>query len=204
MSEEERIRRELRRVLKKSWEERYGHIVDVLTKKGYDEKTVRKVLDEEIMRLEKGSPKLRAKELAGLVVARNAELSPNPKNGKDPPQIYLDEMEKDINLIIEEEARALYRKETGRSPPEDLPQQYYDKAMISILKRWQKTFREIEATIPKMAPPLPKEPVELAKEEVIAKGPPLCPVCGKPMKRIIGNLYQCPDHPFQTFEKPEP
>jgi len=27
---------------------------------------------------------------------------------------------------------------------------------------------------------------------------PTCPICGKPMKRIIGNLYQCPEHPTQT------
>ena len=27
---------------------------------------------------------------------------------------------------------------------------------------------------------------------------PTCPICGKPMKKIIGKLYQCPDHPFQT------
>ena len=188
-------------MLKEEWKEHYDYVVDVLTEKGYDEETIRRVLDEEIIRLERESPKLRAKELAGLVVARNVELSSNPnsKNKKDPPQIYLDEMEKDIDLIIAEEARALYRKETGRMPPKELPQKYYDKAMISVLKRWQKTFREIEATIPKMAPP----PTEPYKEEVIAKAPPLCPVCGKPMERIIDNLYQCPDHPFQTFEKPE-
>ena len=205
LSEEEKIRQELNQMLKKEWKEHYDYVVDVLTKKGYDKETVRKVLDEEIIRLERGSPKLRAKELAGLVVARNVELSSNPnsKNKKDPPQIYLDEMEKNIDLIIEEEARALYRKETRRRPPKEIPQQYYDKAMISILKRWQKTFREIEATVPKMAPPPPTEPVELAKEEVIAKGPPLCPICGEPMKRIVGNLYQCPKHPSQTMRKPE-
>ena len=26
---------------------------------------------------------------------------------------------------------------------------------------------------------------------------PTCPICGKPMKRIIGKLYQCPEHPTQ-------
>ena len=32
---------------------------------------------------------------------------------------------------------------------------------------------------------------------------PICPVCGRPMREIIEGLYQCPDHPFQTFSKPE-
>ena len=32
---------------------------------------------------------------------------------------------------------------------------------------------------------------------------PVCPICGKPMKRIIGNLYQCPEHPTQTTILPE-
>ena len=32
---------------------------------------------------------------------------------------------------------------------------------------------------------------------------PTCPICGKPMKRIIGNLYQCPEHPTQTTLLPE-
>lgn len=37
--------------------------------------------------------------------------------------------------------------------------------------------------------------------------PPRCPVCDKPMKRIIGRLYQCPDHPDQLerlSDKPDP
>ena len=201
MSEEEQIRQELGRMLKEEWKKHYDQIVDMLVSKGYDEETVRKVLDEEIRRSEAGSPKLKVKELAGLVIAKNAELSSNPnsKNKKDPPEIYLDEMEKDIDLIISEEARILYRKETGRPPPKEIPQKYYDKAMISVLKRWQKTFREIEETLPKMAPP----PTEPYKEEVIAKSPPLCPICGEPMKRIAKGLYQCPKHPTQFMRKPE-
>ena len=201
MSEEEKIRQELNQMLKEEWKEHYDYVVDVLTKKGYDEETVKKVLDEEIMRLEMGETKFKAKELAGLIVARNAELSSNlnSKNKKDPPQIYLDEMEKTIDLIIAEEARVLYRKETGRRPPKELPQEYYDKALISVLKRWQKTLREIAKTVPKMAPP----PTEPYREEILAKAPPLCPVCGKPMKEIMKGLWQCPDHPFQTFSKPE-
>ena len=201
MSEEEQIRRELCRMLKEEWEKHYDQIVDMLVSKGYDEETVRKVLDEEIRRSEAGSPKLKVKELAGLVIAKNAELSSNPnsKNKKDPPEIYLDEMEKDIDLIISEEARILYRKETGRPPPKEIPQKYYDKAMISVLKRWQKTFKEIEETLPKMAPP----PTEPYKEEVMVKSPPLCPICGEPMKRIGKGLYQCPKHPTQFMRKPE-
>ena len=43
---------------------------------------------------------------------------------------------------------------------------------------------------------------EVGKEEKYvepsASQVPVCPVCGKPMKRIIGNLYQCPEHPTQT------
>jgi len=27
---------------------------------------------------------------------------------------------------------------------------------------------------------------------------PTCPICGEPMKKIIGNLYQCPNHPTET------
>ena len=26
---------------------------------------------------------------------------------------------------------------------------------------------------------------------------PTCPICGEPMKRIVGDLYQCPKHPTQ-------
>ena len=200
MSEEEAIRQELNQMLKNEWIEHYDYVVDVLKEKGYNEETIRKVLDEEIKRLEMGETKFKAKELAGLIVARNAEISSNPdyKNKKDPPQIYIDEMEKDIDLIIAEEARVLYRKETGRTPPKELPQKYYDKAMISVLKRWQKTLREIAETVPKMAPP----PTEPYREEILAKAPPLCPVCGEPMKQIGRGLYQCPKHPFQFFRKP--
>ena len=64
MSEEEKIRQELNQMLKEEWKEHYDYVVDVLTKKGYDEETVKKVLDEEIMRLEMGETKFKAKELA--------------------------------------------------------------------------------------------------------------------------------------------
>ena len=32
---------------------------------------------------------------------------------------------------------------------------------------------------------------------------PTCPVCGEPMIKIIGNLYQCPNHPTQTALLPK-
>jgi len=173
--------------------------VEMLTKKGYDEETVKKVLEEEVPRLERSSPKIKAKELAGLVLARNVEVSPKKESGKNPPEIYMDEMERDIDLLIAEEARVLYRKETRRRPPKEIPQKYIDKAMISVLKRWQKTFREIEATVPKMAPP----PTEPYREEIIAKAPPLCPECGEPMKEIMPGLWQCPKHPTKIVRKPK-
>ena len=41
---------------------------------------------------------------------------------------------------------------------------------------------------------------EIGKEAKMTEAkskPPLCPICHQPMKRIVGNLYQCPKHPTQ-------
>jgi len=138
---------------------------------------------------------VRAKELA-RVVARDLGIKRKETKSRS-PEIYVDEMEKSIDQIIAEEARAIWRKEERRRPPKELPQQYYDKAMVNILKRWQKTLKEIKETVPKMAPP----PPPLDKAVVVAA--PLCPICGEPMKRIVGRLYQCPKHPTQTKRLPE-
>ena len=32
---------------------------------------------------------------------------------------------------------------------------------------------------------------------------PTCPICGEPMRKIVGNLYQCSKHPSQTLRLPE-
>ena len=34
--------------------------------------------------------------------------------------------------------------------------------------------------------------------EAKSRPPPYCPICHQPMKRVIGNVYQCPRHPTQT------
>ena len=34
--------------------------------------------------------------------------------------------------------------------------------------------------------------------EAKSRLPPYCPICHQPMKRVIGNVYQCPKHPTQT------
>ncbi len=130
-----------------------------------------------------------------------ATTSPNVKRlgdlllGKksNPPEIYIDETTRSIEEIIAREAMEIWRRETGKPiPKEGVPQEYKDKAMVEVLKRWQKTLKEIKETLPKMA--LPPPPID--KE--IVKAAPTCPICGKPMKRIVGRLYQCPLHPHIT------
>lgn len=139
---------------------------------------------------------VRAKELAALV-AKDLHIE-KPKSKSKSPEIYVDEMKKSTEEIIAEEARQLWRKETGRRiPKEGVPEQYYDKAMVLVLRRWQKTLKEIREVTPKMAPPPP--PIDKA----LVEAPPLCPKCGQVMKRIVGRLYQCPKHPEVTRLMPE-
>jgi len=147
---------------------------------------------------EKKPMTVRAKELAALV-AKDLHIERSKSQSKSKsPEIYTDELRKSVEEIIAEEARQLWRKETGRRiPKEGVPEEYHDKAMISVLKRWQKTLKEIKETVPKMAPP----PPPLDKALIAAH--PVCPECGEPMKRVVGRLYQCPRHPHITRLMPE-
>lgn len=139
--------------------------------------------------------RVRAKELAGLV-AKDLQIEESKSQSKS-PEIYTDEMRKSPEEIIAEEAREIWRKETRRRIPKELPPEYYDKAIVTILRRWRKTLKEVKETVPKMAPP----PPPLDKAIVTAR--PLCPICGEPMKPIVGRLYQCQKHPAQTRLLPE-
>ena len=53
-----------------------------------------------------------------------------------------------------------------------------------MLRRWQKTLKEIRETIPKTAVP--------PEAKYVVGAPPVCPKCGVPMEKLIGKLYQCP------------
>jgi predicted Zn-ribbon and HTH transcriptional regulator len=137
----------------------------------------------------------RIKHLAELMVAKtkekSAEQSQKAEAGKkhNPPQIYVDELEKGVDEIIEREAIELYKKLTGkRKIPEEIPQEYKDRALMEVLKRWQQTLKEIKETAEKTAVPLETRMDMKALGEV----PPICPKCGVEMKKIIGSLYQCP------------
>ena len=105
---------------------------------------------------------------------------------KDPPEIYREELEKSVDAIIEQEAISLYKKITGKRkiPPEGPPQEFKDRALIEVLRRWQKTLKEIRETIPKTAVP--------SEAKYVVGAPPVCPKCGVPMEKLIGKLYQCP------------
>jgi hypothetical protein len=195
LSEEDKIRGELGDIVKSELTQHYDAILQMLKQKGYSEEKIRKVLTEEIEK----PPGIRAKEVAAIV-AKDLHI-PVQKPAQSPnspsPQIYLDEMKTPIDEIIRREAIEIWKKEKRGPPPEQFPQEILDRAMINVLKRWQKTLREVRETIPKMAPP-PEMPPEMVK-----KAAPTCPICGQPMRKIVGRLYQCPKHPTQTRLLPE-
>ena len=101
-----------------------------------------------------------------------------PEEKKRNP-IYLNEIEKDVDIIIRDEAENIYREETGEEPPEKIPQEYIDKAMVSILKRWQETLKPLIELIQRTAPPL-----EVTK--------PKCPKHGVELKKVGENHWRCP------------
>jgi len=117
-------------------------------------------------------------------LARLMKGQPEPK--RNSPEIYREELEKSVDAIIEQEAIALYKKITGKKkiPPEGVPQEFKDRALVEVLRRWQKTLKEMRETIPKTAVP--------PEAKYVAGAPPVCPKCGAVMRKIIGNLYQCP------------
>jgi len=121
----------------------------------------------------------KVKRLAALLTGKSSTASKSP-------EIYREELGKEVEEIIEEEAKRLYLKVTGRRkiPKEGVPQEFRDKALIDVLERYQTTLREIQEIVPRAAPPLERKYVE--------KGIPLCPKCGVPMKPLVGKLYQCP------------
>jgi len=128
---------------------------------------------EEIKRRE------RIRRLANLMLGKK-------ETSKNPPEIYREELEKNVEAIIEQEAIALYKKLTGKRkiPEEGVPQSYKDRAMMEVLRRWQKTLKEIRTTVPKaVVPPEAKYFVDAI---------PICPKCGELMKLLVGKLYQCP------------
>jgi len=120
----------------------------------------------------------RVKHLADLMSGRKKE--------KNSPQIYREELEKSVEAVIEQEAIALYKKITGKKkiPPEGVPQEFKDRALVEVLRRWQKTLKEIRETVPKVAVP--------PEAKYVAGAPPVCPKCGEIMRKLIGSLYQCP------------
>jgi len=126
---------------------------------------------------------------------RLVELAGYTPKGKGTPEIFVDELEKDIEAVIQEEARRLYRKQMRRRPPRELPQEWLDRGATEVMRRWQKTLREMRATIPKVALP-PEVPPEF-----LAKGAPICPKCGEVMRKLIGTLWQCPKC-YHTLKTP--
>jgi hypothetical protein len=102
-----------------------------------------------------------------------------PLEEKKPNPIYLNEVEKDVDTIIYDEAANIYREETGEEPPEKIPQEYIDKAMVSILKRWQETLKPLIGLMEKTAPP-----IEVTK--------PKCPKHGVELRKVGENLWRCP------------
>jgi hypothetical protein len=188
VSEEADVKKEIKDALKAYITRYYDHMVTGLREKGYSEETVRKVLAEELSK----PTTVEAKKLA-ILTAEDVKMH---KSNPNSPQIYTDELKTPIEEIIRKEAAELWRKEKRTNVPEVIPQEYLDKAMVEVLKRWQKTLREVKETVPKMAPP-PEMPPEM-----VEKGIPICPKDGKPMKKIVetatGILYQCPQHPQMT------
>jgi hypothetical protein len=101
-----------------------------------------------------------------------------PEKPKSNP-IYLNEIEKDVDTLINDEAANIYREETGEEPPEEIPQEYKDKAMVSILKRWQETLLPLIGLMERTAPPLKAEK-------------PKCPKHGLELRKVGENLWRCP------------
>lgn len=101
-----------------------------------------------------------------------------PKEERGNP-IYLNEVEKDVSTLIYDEAARIYREETGEEPPEEIPVEYQDKAMVSILKRWQETLKPLIGLLEKTAPP-----IEVTK--------PKCPKHGVELRKVGENLWRCP------------
>lgn len=122
--------------------------------------------------------KARIKHIADLMLGRT-------ESKRNPPQIYREELEKDVESIIEQEAIALYRSATGKKkiPPEGVPQEFKNRALMEVLRRWQKTLKEVRETTEKVAVP--------PEAKYLAEAPPVCPKCGEVMVRLIGNLWQC-------------
>jgi len=120
------------------------------------------------------SPEMREK-LKRLQAVYGIAKPEKPKNN----QIYLNEVEKDVDTLIHDEAANIYREETGEEPPEKIPQEYIDKAMVSILKRWQETLKPLIELIQRTAPPL-----EVTK--------PKCPKHGVELQKVGENLWRCP------------
>lgn len=121
----------------------------------------------------------RIRHLADLVLGRT-------ETKRNPPEIYREELEKDIEAIIEQEAIALYRMTTGKKkiPPEGIPQEYKNRALMEVLKRWQKTLKEVKETTEKVAVP--------PEAKYMVGAPPVCPRDGSVMRKLIGELWQCP------------
>ncbi len=121
----------------------------------------------------------RIRRLADMMLGKKQ----SPHNS---PQIYREELEKDVEAIIEQEAIALYRKTTGKKkiPSEGVPSEYKNRALMEVLKRWQKTLKEVREVTEKTAVP--------PEAKYLAEAPPVCPKCGEVMKPLIGKLYQCP------------
>ena len=188
MPEEDEVKREIKEALKSYITVYFDHLVAGLTQKGYSEETVRKVLAEELSK----PTTVEAKRLAFLTAEDVKMHRSNPGS----PQIYMDELKTPIEEIIRKQAVELWRKEKHGPVPKEIPQEYLDKAMVEVLKRWQKTLREVRETVPKMAPP-PEMPPEMVEKAI-----PTCPQCGTLMKKIVetetGTLYQCPNHPGIT------
>ena len=135
----------------------------------------------------------KAKEVSGYAeierrerIRRMADLMLGRKETRNPPQIYREELEKDVEAVIEQEAIALYRKTPGKKkiPETGVPEEYKNRALMDVLRRWQKTLKEVRETTEKVAVP--------PEAKYMAEAPPVCPRCGEIMKPIIGKLYQCP------------
>ena len=125
-------------------------------------------------------------DVKGLARAVKGE---RPTKRKNSPQVYLDELEKPIETVIAEEAQRIYKKVTGkRKVPEELPPIFYEKAMIEILKRWQKTAKELyEGLKPTL------EALEKPEEKLPPAGAPrICPRCGVVMEEVFKGNYVCP------------
>ncbi|MEM2281430.1 MAG: hypothetical protein QXZ68_05520 [Candidatus Bathyarchaeia archaeon] len=123
-------------------------------------------------------------EMAKKVKRIIAAYGKKPMERSNP--IYLNELEKDVDTLIYDEAARIYEMETGEKPPAEIPQEYKDKAMVEILKRWQETLKPLTEILEKTAPPLKIEP-------------PKCPRHNVPLKKMGVNLWRCPYGDYQIF-----